>query len=246
MMRRFLIILMACLLAIRLQAQRISHTYDNVPLSDVLRELSQQSSDYTLYFLYDELEDFRITTNVSHKTLPDAIQQMIGFYPIRMTVDKSDLNEKKIFVECTHKTDRHLTGTIIDEQDQPVAYANIAVLNPADSTLLSGGVSNESGYFAVPYEIPPLTGGGQEGAVLARISYVGYRTIYRLCHHSEVGTIKMQPETYTINGVKVTGNRRIIKSQTDRLQYIVSADEFAKGLTAYELMRRVPLLPPLW
>jgi len=242
MMRRFLIILMACLLAIRLQAQRISHTYDNVPLSDVLRELSQQSSDYTLYFLYDELEDFRITTNVSHKTLPDAIQQMIGFYPIRMTVDKSDLNEKKIFVECTHKTDRHLTGTIIDEQDQPVAYANIAVLNPADSTLLSGGVSNESGYFAVPYEIPPLTGGGQEGAVLARISYVGYRTIYRLCHHSEVGTIKMQPETYTINGVKVTGNRRIIKSQTDRLQYIVSADEFAKGLTAYELMRRVPLL----
>ena len=86
---------------------------------------------------------------------------MIGFYPIRVTTS-TDEDGKKIFVECTHKTDLHLTGTIIDEQGQPVAYANIAVLNPSDSTLLCGGVSNESGYFAIPLE---------QERVLARISY---------------------------------------------------------------------------
>ena len=98
MMRRFLIILTVCLLTIGLQAQRITHTYDNISFSDALRELSQQSGNYTLYFLYDELEDFRITTTVRHKTLPDAIQQMIGFYPIRMIVDESTPEEKKNFV----------------------------------------------------------------------------------------------------------------------------------------------------
>jgi len=113
------------------------------------------------------LEDFRITTSVHHKTIPDAIRQMIGFYPIRMTVENHE-----IIVECTHKTDRHLTGTIVDEQDQPVGYANVAILNPADSTLLGGGVSNESGYFAIPYE---------QDKVLARISYVGYKTVYKQC-----------------------------------------------------------------
>lgn len=245
MNKHIVLILLALLLTVGTQAQRlrvgehssgmkrISREYNNVSISDALNGLAEQQTDYAIMFLYNELEDFRITTTISRKTLPDAIQQMIGFYPIRMIVDESNPDGKKIFVECTHKTDRHLTGTIIDEQGQPVAYANIAVLNPTDSTLLGGGVSNESGYFAIPYE---------QEKVLARISYVGYKTVYRICEHPEVGAIRLQPDNYTLKGVKVTGYRRIIKSQTDRLQYMVSADEFAKGLTANELMRRVPLL----
>ena len=87
----------------------------------------------------------------------------------------------EIYVECTHKTDRHLTGIIIDEQGQPVAYANIAVLNPADSTLLSGGVSNESGVFVIPIDQPNI---------IARISYIGYKTIYKQCDNTELPTRK--------------------------------------------------------
>ena len=183
-MRRTLytLTLMACILCMphdtfaqrlrvgeRNSGMRISRTYNNVSLSEALLQLNNEQKEYVINFLYNELEDFRITTTVSRKSLPDAIQQMIGFYPVRMTVKPDD---HEIYVECTHKTDRHLTGTIIDEQGQPVAYANIAILNPADSTLLSGGVSNESGYFAIPYEKP---------TVIARISYVGYKTVYRLC-----------------------------------------------------------------
>ena len=164
---------------------RITRQYNNVSLSEALLQLSREQTDIAISFIYNELEDFRITTSVNRKTLPEAIQQMIGFYPVRMTIAPDNL---EIFVECTHKTDHHLTGTIIDEQGQPVAYANIALLLPQDSTLLCGGVSNESGYFAIPYE---------QEKVLARISYVGYKTIYRLCNKPEVGTIRMQPDNYT-------------------------------------------------
>ena len=191
-MKRLTIVCALCLLTTLALAQRITRHYDNVSMSKALMELNDLQRDYTVNFIYDELEDFKVTTDVKHKTLTDAIFQIIGFYPIRVV--KS--GEHELFVECTHKTDRHLTGTIIDEQGQPVAYANIAVLNPADSTLLSGGVSNESGYFAVPYE---------QKAVLARISYIGYKTVYRLCNQSEVGTIRMQPEAYTIKGVVIKG-----------------------------------------
>ena len=194
-MRRTLysLTLMACILCMPLGtfAQRVTHTYNNVSLSEALLQLNNEQTAYVINFLYNELEDFRITATIKNKKLPDAIQQMIGFYPVRMTVKPED---HEIYVECTHKTDRHLTGTIIDEQGQPVAYANIAILNPADSTLLSGGVSNESGYFAIPYEKP---------TVIARISYVGYKTVYRLCDKAEVGTIRMQPDNYTLKGVTV-------------------------------------------
>ena len=135
---------------------------------------------------------------------------MIGFYPIRMTVDNSVPEGKKIFVECTHKTDRRLTGTIIDEQGQPIAYANIAILNPTDSTLLSGGVSNESGYFAIPYE---------QHKVLARISYVGYKTIYKICSQPEVGTIRLQPETVSLKGVTVKVERIVSTTENGHLVY---------------------------
>jgi len=209
-MNRYIAITLALLLTISIQAQRrISRQYNNVSLSDALKQLAEQQTDYTIMFLYNELEDFRITTTIKNKRLPEAIQQMIGFYPIRVTTS-TDEDGKKIFVECTHKTDRHLTGTIIDEQGQPVAYANIAILNPADSTLLSGGVSNESGYFAIPYE---------QHKVLARISYVGYKTIYKICSQPEVGTIRLQPETVSLKGVQVKGERIVSTTENGHLVY---------------------------
>ncbi len=192
-MRRIIFILFACLLTIAMQAQRVTHTYNNVSLSDALRQLSEEQHDYTIYFLYNELEDFRVTTTVRNKTLPEAIKQLIGFYPIRMTVSAEN---NEIFVECIQKTDRKLTGTIIDEKGQPVPYANITLLSPKDSTLLAGGVSNDSGYFAIPYDLP---------TVIARITYIGYKTVWRHCERPQQGTIQIQPETYTINGVVVKG-----------------------------------------
>ena len=209
------------LLTVSMQAQkRISREYNNVSLSDALNQLAEQQTGYTIYFLYNELEDFRITTTVKNKHLPEAILQMIGFYPIRVTTS-TDEDGRKIFVECTHKTDRRLTGTIIDEQGQPVAYANIAILNPTDSTLLSGGVSNESGYFAIPYERPRVGDGtsGMQDKILARISYVGYKTIYKICSQPEVGTIRLQPETIRLNGVQVKGERIVSGTENGHLVY---------------------------
>ena len=242
MNRYIALIFLALLLTVSTQAQkRISREYNNVSLSDALNQLAEQQTDYAIMFLYNELEDFRITTTVSRKSLPDAIQQMIGFYPIRMFVDTSNSDDKKIFVECTHKTSHHLTGTIVDKQSQPVAYANIAILNPADSTLLSGGVSNESGYFAIPYEIPSPIGGGWERGILIRISYVGYKTIYKRCTTENVGTIRLEPETYTINGIKVTGERQIVKAEHGHLTYnIPQLLEILPADNAYDALTNIP------
>jgi hypothetical protein len=164
--------------------------------------------------------------------------QVVGFYPVR--VYRS--GEREIYVECTHKTDLHLTGTIIDEQGQPVAYANIHLLHPSDSTVIGGGVSNEAGYFSIPYETPPPVGGGREGAVLVRISYVGYKTIYRLCHESEVGTIRMQPESYTLNGVVVQGERPKVVLQGNSLLMNVEGTVMERLGTAEDVLTRVPMI----
>ena len=221
---------MACILCMPLDtfAQRISHTYNNVSLSEALLQLNNEQTAYVINFLYNELEDFRVTATIKNKRLPDAIQQMIGFYPVRMTV-KPD--EREIYVECTHKTDRHLTGTIIDEQGLPLAYANIAILNPTDSTLLGGGVSNESGYFAIPYE---------QDKVLARISYVGYKTIYKICSQSEVGVIRLQVDNYALKGVTVKGHVPQYQMTTEGIQTNVENTVLSKLGTGEDVLAHMP------
>ena len=98
-MRSIFFIIACCLALADLRAQKITQEYNNVSLSEALRQLNEQTDDYTISFLYNELEEFRITTSIHRKSVPDAIRQMIGFYPIHMTVEN-----KEIVVECAQKT----------------------------------------------------------------------------------------------------------------------------------------------
>lgn len=106
------------------------------------------------------------------------------------------------------------------------------MLSPRDSTLITGGVTNESGLFVIPCD---------QSGVLARITYVGYRPVYRHCKTPHLGTIKMQPDQYTLDGVTVKGERPIVKAENGHLTYnmpqlleILPADD------AYEALTRIP------
>lgn len=229
MMKRLSFILLLCVIVSVASAQKITHTFQDVPLSEALKYIQAQATDYNITFIYDELEDFRVTTSIKNKSVTDAIMQIVGFYPVRVV----KRGESEIYVECTHKTERHLTGTIIDENRQPVPYANVYLLHPSDSTVIGGGVSNEAGVFVIPYEQSP---------VLARISYVGYKTVYKLCDQSEVGTIKMQPDSYTLNGVVVQGERPKVVLQGNSLMMNVEGTVMERLGTAEDVLTRVPMI----
>ena len=228
-MKHTILILIVLCSFINAQAQKITRSYDNVSMSEALRDLNEQTHEYNISFLYNELEDFRVTTNIRRKSIPDAIMQVIGFYPVRVV----KRGENEIYVECTHKTERHLTGTIIDENRQPVPYANIAVLNPADSILLCGGVSNESGIFVIPIDQPNI---------LVRVSYVGYKTIYKQCNDTELGTIRMQPETQTLKGVMVKGQRLLYTATDNGLKVTVQGTPLEQFGSVTEMLTHLPLM----
>ncbi len=210
-------------------AQHITHEFNDVSLSDALKYIQEQTTRYDITFTYDELEDFRVTTDVKNKSVTDALLQVVGFYPVRI----SRSGEREIYVECTHKTERHLTETLIDEQGQPVGFANIAVLNPADSTLLSGGVSNEAGQFVVPYE---------QHKILARISFIGYKTIYRLCTQEDMGTIRMQRDSYVVKGVEVKGSKRLAYASDRGLIANVQGTPLEQFGSVTEMLTHLPLI----
>ena len=80
-MKRTITLLMCMAFALLLTAvaQSITHTFSDVSMSDALKYLQQHTSRYKIVFIYDDLEDYKLTTTVKNKSVPDAIRQMIGF-----------------------------------------------------------------------------------------------------------------------------------------------------------------------
>ena len=93
-MKQLLIILL-WLTGITVSAQRINRDFHDVSLSEALKYIQEQTTSYDITFIYNDLEDFRVTTHVQRKSVPDAIIQLVGFYPVRVV----KRGEREIYVE---------------------------------------------------------------------------------------------------------------------------------------------------
>ena len=207
-------------------AQRITRQYNNVSFSAALKDLNARQHKYTINFVYDELEDFRVTKSIRNQSVPDAITQLIGFYPIRMTQV-----EDNIMVECTQKTTLRYKGRIIDESGNAAEYANITLLSPIDSTIVGHGVSNENGSFVIPCN---------SQKVLARITYVGYKTVNRIYNNTEMGIIKLQPKAMIIKGVVVKGDRPQYKMSPGGVEVAVEHTLLSKMANTFDVLNLLP------
>ena len=120
-------------------AQRVSRDFRNVTMPTALQQLGGMTHRYTINFIYNDLEDFRVTASVKGASIPEAIRHLIGFYPISMTM----VGDSIINVECSQKTALRYKGRVIDEKGEPAEYANVVLLSPPTLRSLPGGVSNE-------------------------------------------------------------------------------------------------------
>ena len=226
-MKKLFVIMIFCLSLAGAKAQTVSCSFNNVSLSEALRTLNDASSRYDVNFIYNELEDFRVSTNVQKQTIPDAVRQVVGFYPMRISVSDS-----LITVECTHKTERHLKGRLIDESGDPLVYATVAIYTPQDSTLIDGGVTNDSGIFVIPVEHLP---------VLVRISLIGYKEQWMLCEKEDAGTIRVETESLELQGATVAAERpQFVQSKDGSLITQVEGTVLSQTHEMTDLVAQIP------
>ena len=64
-MKRLSFILLLCAIVSVASAQKITHTFQDNPLSEALKYIQEQATDYNITFIYDELEDFRLIYKTS-------------------------------------------------------------------------------------------------------------------------------------------------------------------------------------
>ena len=234
-MKRIIFMIFLCAYVVSMQAQKITRHYQNESLSKVLEDLNTAYGDQTIYFIYDELEDFTVTSRFSNLSIREALREVIGFYPIKVTYD-----EDRIFVECTQKEDTKVIGRVVDEEGKPIEFANISLHTVTDtiakvhpSTYINGSVSNENGDFVIPCSAK---------RVIAKVTYIGYKTVSREVGVGNIGTITLHPETYTISGVVVKGEIPQYKMVQGGMTVDVQHSILHDVGTAEDLLSLIPLV----
>ena len=236
-MKQYIFTALLCALTLCAQAQRLTRHYLNESLSKVLEDLNKATTDKTIYFIYDELEDFTVTSHFTDLPIKEAIREVIGFYPMKVTYD-----DDKIFIECTQKEDTKVIGHIVDDNGKPVEFANISLHSAqpptsnnqqSASTFINSGVSNENGDFVIPCKAQRIT---------LKVSYIGYKTVERNVSVGNIGTITLQPETYMVQGIEVKGEIPQYKMTTGGMTVDVLHSILHDVGTAADLLSMIPLV----
>ena len=87
-----------------------------------------------------------------------------------------------------------VSGKLIDENKQPLPYANVVLLALPDSTFVTGTVTAEDGTFSLNTTTPNQ---------LVRISSIGYNTVYKPIQPANLGVIQLTSDTQQLGEVVV-------------------------------------------
>ncbi|MEL6534963.1 MAG: outer membrane beta-barrel family protein [Bacteroidota bacterium] len=130
-----------------------------------------------------------------------------------------------------------LTGTIVDEASQtPLGYATIALLSPADSSVMEGTVTDLDGNFRL--EVKP-------GTYLARLDFLSYNSKFIpgvVVNRGEnsLGTLTMTEQAVALEGVEVRGERSRVTMALDKKMYSVGDDLANIGGSVSDALNNIP------
>ena len=120
-------------------------------------------------------------------------------------------------------------GKVVDQNGEPVAYANVAVLSKADSTVVCGAVTEEDGTFNI------VT---RENDGIMMVAMLGYRTVY--LHPVDGMTITLLDDTAMLEGAAIQAIMPKTKLTGEGLQTNVRGSVLENVGTANDVLAKTP------
>ncbi|AWX45501.1 hypothetical protein HME9304_02521 [Flagellimonas maritima] len=131
-----------------------------------------------------------------------------------------------------------ISGIVVDETKQPIAYAAIVIKSSDDGKTITGGITAEDGSFEVE-KLP-------EGSFILEVQFIGYKThaqnleITKRNGKIDLGTIVLTEDTEKLEEVEVVAERTTIEQRVDRKVINVGKDLTTAGATASDIMNNIP------
>lgn len=132
-----------------------------------------------------------------------------------------------------------ITGKVFDyESKHPIEYANIVLLNPKDSSLINGTVTDQEGLFTI--------NGVSNGKYLLQVRFIGYKNksfnveITSSTKSVDLGNVFINPDALELNDVVVQGERSPVSYQIDKKVIDVDKIQTVVSGNAADVLQNVP------
>ena len=132
-----------------------------------------------------------------------------------------------------------IQGTVHDNKNQPLSYANVFLINQKDNSVVLGLMASDVGTFSITNFKP--------GNYMIKTSMIGYKTTFSepfvitsSNEHIHLVPIIVSEDNTLLNDVNVVAKKPFYEQQIDRLVVNVENSITSAGTTALEVLERSP------
>ena len=132
-----------------------------------------------------------------------------------------------------------VSGTLTNEQNKPVDYATVTLLQAKDSSVVKSTLSNDAGAYAIDRIAA--------GRYIIKATNVGFKPGFSAAFEISgsqtsviVPPVKMQIANRNLQGVNIVASKPLIERKIDRTVMNVENSVLAAGNTAMEILARAP------
>lgn len=129
-----------------------------------------------------------------------------------------------------------LNGNVVDQNEAPLAFVNVLVLNAIDSSLLKGDLTQDDGSYTFDNI--------EQGKYLIQVNMVGYNTVYSdMIVYDDQGyqvPLTILSEGIAMDEVVVTAQKPLIELKADKVVVNVENSIVSAGNSALEVLQKSP------
>ena len=229
---------------------RITHNWQQTPLSDVLHTISEESHDYHIHYIHEQLDSIRVSAKVQNLTVPDAVNKVTKGKPVKVKQKDRD-----IFIQYKKNMANQkivLSGKVLDRLTHSQLIGATVVLMNRDSTVIDRSIAHqtrqegdrkwENAVYGL--EVPKV-----EDQYILAVSYIGYETVYMNYSLSnlrkseitrELPPIYMKQESHVLKSVDVVASKVMFYHRGDTIVYNADAFQLAEGSMLDALIKQLP------
>lgn len=130
-----------------------------------------------------------------------------------------------------------LSGLVLDENNQPLEFCNVLLLNNLDSSLIKGEICDKAGKFVFQ--------GLPETNYLLKFSFTGFDIKYETIHfdhnkNKELGIIVLASSGINMDEIVLSARRPLFEQKIDRMVVNVQNSITSAGTTVLEVLQKSP------
>lgn len=177
-MRHFFLFACPLLLCMVAQAQNQRFSYINLPLDQVLADISKHLKKYELHVKGEGLDEYFVSMPFEEATLPETLEEISRNFPIKYKIEGN-----VVWVEALQKSLVQYRGTMVDGDRNPIDSIIVTMCRTQDRMPLKRTITNKYGTYTLDC---------YEDSVLMVFSHPEYISQCINATESNLGIIEMQ------------------------------------------------------